>query len=63
MSGYGKDICVVIPSLDLVIAHQTARAGGLEQVLSDRPEFLSTLLSKVVAALVKPARETALQNK
>jgi len=52
MSGYGKDICVVIPSLDMIIAHQTARAGGLEQVLSDRPEFFSTLLSKVMAAVV-----------
>ena len=52
MSGYGKDICVVIPSLDIIIAHQTARAGSLEQSLSDRPEFFSTLLSKVMAAVV-----------
>ena len=52
MSGYGKDICVVIPSLDMIIAHQTARAGGLEQVLNARPEFFSTLLSKVMAAVV-----------
>ncbi len=52
MSGYGKDICVVIPSLDMIIAHQTARAGSLEQALSDCPEFFSTLLSKVMAAVV-----------
>ena len=52
MSGYGKDICVVIPSLDMIVAHQTARAGGLEQVLNARPEFFSTLLSKVMAAVV-----------
>lgn len=52
MSGYGKDICVVIPGLDMIIAHQTARAGGLEQSLSDCPEFFSTLLSKVMAAVV-----------
>jgi CubicO group peptidase (beta-lactamase class C family) len=52
MSGYGKDICVVIPSLDMVIVHQTARAGGLEQTLSDCPEFFSTLFSKVMAAVV-----------
>ena len=54
MSGYGKDICVVIPSLDMIIAHQTARAGGLEQTLSDCPEFFYTLLSKVMAAVVTP---------
>ncbi len=55
MSGYGKDICVVIPSLDMIVTHQTARAGGLEQVLSDCPEFFSTLLAKVMAAVVSPA--------
>jgi CubicO group peptidase (beta-lactamase class C family) len=53
MSGYGKDICVVIPSLDMVIAHQTARTGNLEQVLSECPEFCATLLAKVMAAVVE----------
>jgi hypothetical protein len=53
MSGSGKDICVIIPSLDLIIAHQTARAGGLEQVLNAHPEFFSTMLSKVMDAVVK----------
>jgi len=53
MSGYGKDICVVIPTLDMIIAHQTARTGNLEQVLSACPEFCSTLLTKVMAAVVE----------
>jgi hypothetical protein len=61
MSGYGKDICVVIPSLDMIIAHQTARAGNLEQALSDRPEFLFTLLSKVMAAVVSPSASPSAQ--
>ncbi len=53
MAGYGKDICLVIPSLDMVIAHQTARSGSFEQTLNDHPEFFSTLLSKLIAAVVK----------
>jgi hypothetical protein len=62
MSGYGKDICVVIPSLDMVIAHQTARAGGLKQMLSDCPEFFSTLLAKVMAAVVTPLGKPSTQT-
>jgi CubicO group peptidase (beta-lactamase class C family) len=56
MSGYGKDICLVIPSFDMVIAHQTAPSGNLEQTLNDHPEFFSTLLSKVMAAVVSTSR-------
>ncbi len=62
MSGYGKDICIVIPSLDMIIAHQTARAGNLEQTLSDRPEFFSTLLSKVMAAVVIPPASSSTET-
>jgi len=54
MSGYGKDLCVVIPSLDMIVAHQTAR-GDLEKSLNARPEFFPTLLSKVMAAVVTPS--------
>ena len=52
----------MIPSLDMIIAHQTAQAGGLEEALNARPEFSSTLLSKVMAAVVttsaSPSAET-----
>jgi hypothetical protein len=38
---------------DFVYRYQTARTGNLEQVLSECPEFCSTLLAKVMAAVVE----------
>ena len=53
MHGYGKDFCLVIPSLDIVIVHQTAQ-GSTEAVVSANPDFLPTLLSMVMSAVSDP---------
>jgi hypothetical protein len=51
MQGYGKDTCIVIPSLDMVIVHQTAQ-GPLEVVLNSHPEFYPELLSRLMGAVI-----------
>ena len=45
MSGWGKHICAVIPSLDMVVV----RLGG-NRTLNDHPEFYPELFSRIMAA-------------
>ncbi len=45
MSGWGKQICAVIPSLDMVVV----RLGG-NRALNEHPEFYPELFVRVIAA-------------
>jgi CubicO group peptidase (beta-lactamase class C family) len=46
MSGWGKQICAVIPSLDMVIVRL-----GPNRVLNEHPEFYPELFSQIMAAV------------
>jgi len=50
MWGWGKQICAVIPSLDLVVVRL-----GPEAALNDRPDFYAQLFSRIMAAMVPAA--------
>jgi CubicO group peptidase (beta-lactamase class C family) len=47
MSGWGRQICAVIPSLDMVVV----RLGG-NRTLNEHPEFYPEFFSRVMAAVV-----------
>jgi len=52
MSGWGKQICAVIPSLDMVVV----RVGG-NRTLNEHPEFYLELFSRIMAAISNPRPE------
>jgi CubicO group peptidase (beta-lactamase class C family) len=49
MSGWGKQICAVIPSLDMVVVRL-----GSNRTLNDHPEFYHELFSRIMAAKADP---------
>jgi len=48
MSGWGKQACWVVPSLDLVVVRL-----GAHRVLNDHPEYYRELWSRIMAAVAK----------
>jgi hypothetical protein len=55
MSGWGKQICAVIPSFDMVVVRL-----GPNRALNEHPEFYLELFSRIMAAF--PERELGSQD-
>jgi CubicO group peptidase (beta-lactamase class C family) len=48
MSGFGKQICALIPSLDLIVARL-----GANRALNDRSDYYHELFARIMAAVVR----------
>jgi len=48
MSGYGKQACFVVPSLDMVVVRL-----GSDRTLNDHPEFYPELWKRLMSAVVR----------
>jgi CubicO group peptidase (beta-lactamase class C family) len=55
MHGYGKDMCLIVPSLDMIVARQSVK-GQPERILNSHPEFYLELLSRIMNAVLDRPR-------
>lgn len=58
MSGWGKQICAVIPSFDMVVARL-----GPNRMLNEHPEFYSEFFSRIMAAVMDSQDNSQLQER